>query len=112
MTNRAADFDHLRTSLRGTLLRPGDVGFDAARNVWNGMIDKQPAAIVRCAGTADVMRSVAFARDAGLPLAIRGGGHNVAGNATCDGGIVIDLGLMRAVHVDPLHRSARVEGGC
>src|SRR5262245_45805177 len=105
MTNSASDFDHLRTSRRGTLLRPGDVGFNAARNVWNGMIDKQPAAIVRCAGTADVMRSVAFTRDAGLPLAIRGGGHNVAGNATCDGGIVIDLGLIAGVAVETLRRS-------
>jgi FAD/FMN-containing dehydrogenase len=110
MTNTV--FDDLRSHLRGALLRAGDTGFDAARTVWNAMIDKRPAAIIRCAGTADVMQTVAFARDSGLPVAIRGGGHNVAGNAVCDGGIVIDLSLMRAVRVDRLHRSARVEGGC
>ncbi|HEY6598555.1 MAG TPA: FAD-binding oxidoreductase [Pseudomonadales bacterium] len=105
-------FDALRTALRGTLLCEGDPHYDDARTVWNAMIDKRPVAIVRCAGVADVMASVNFARDAGLPLAVRGGGHNVAGNAVCEGGVVVDLSPMRSVHVDPTRRRARVEGGC
>jgi hypothetical protein len=77
--------------LRGQLLRPGDDHYDAARALWNAMIDKRPALIARCAGTADVMRSVVFARDHGLLVSVRGGGHNVAGNAVCDSGLMIDL---------------------
>lgn len=95
----------------GEVLRPGDDGYDDARTVWNAMIDERPAAIVRCAGTADVIAAVEFARDLDLPLAVRGGGHNVAGNALCDDGLVVDLSEMNAVTVDPDAELARVQGG-
>jgi FAD/FMN-containing dehydrogenase len=101
----------LRGRLRGTLLRPGDPGYDEARRVWNGMIDRRPALIVRGAGAADVIQAVGFARERGLPLAVRGGGHNVAGNAVCDGGLVIDLSRMKGIRVDPARRTVRAEGG-
>jgi FAD/FMN-containing dehydrogenase len=98
----------LAASLRGKLIRPSDPEYDDARHIWNGMIDRYPALIVRVHGTADVVTAVNFAREHGLRLAIRGGGHNVAGNAMCDGGVVIDLSLMRGVFVDPAARIARV----
>ena len=101
----------LRASFRGTLLRPGNPDYEQARRVWNGMIDRRPALIARCAGAADVIRAVSFARERGSPLAVRGGGHNVAGNAVCDGGLVIDLSPMKAIRVDPARRTARAEGG-
>jgi FAD/FMN-containing dehydrogenase len=103
--------ESLRSSLRGELILLGDAVYDEARRVWNGMIDKRPALIVRCAGTEDVIASVNFARDNALLLAVRGGGHNVAGYAVCDGGLVIDLSQMRAVQVDPEARRARAQGG-
>jgi hypothetical protein len=103
--------DGLRAALRGPLLQPGDPDYDGARQIWNAMIDRRPALIVRCAGTADVCTAVAFARDHSLPLAVRGGGHNIAGNAICDDGLVIDLSGMRGVHVDPEARLAYVDGG-
>ena len=99
------------SKLRGELLNAGHDGYDDARAVWNGMIDKRPALIARCTGTADVVAAVEFARRHNLPLAVRGGGHNVAGNAVCDGGLVIDLSPMKSVRVDPAARKARVEGG-
>ena len=102
----------LRPALRGDVILPGDAAYDEARAVWNAMIDRRPAAIVRCRGAADVRRAVRFARDSGLPLAVRGGGHNIAGNAVCDGGVVVDLSPMRSVRVDPASRTARVEAGC
>jgi len=86
----SATIEAFRTSLRGELLGPGDEGYDAARMVHNGMIDKHPALIARCAGAADVMRAVAFAREQQLEVAVRGGGHNVTGNAVSDGGLMID----------------------
>lgn len=95
----------------GEILKSGDEGYDEARTVWNAMIDKNPAAIARCAGTADVIAAVEFARDLDLPLAVKGGGHNVAGNALCDDGLVIDLSRMNAVTVDPDAEIARVQGG-
>jgi FAD/FMN-containing dehydrogenase len=101
----------VRSTLRGALLEPGDDGYDAARTVWNGMIDRRPALIARCRGAADVIASVNFARDQGLLVSIRGGGHNVAGNAVCDGGLMIDLSGMKGVHVDPEARMARAEPG-
>lgn len=101
----------LQRSLRGTLVRPGDDSYDTARTVYNAMIDKRPALIVRCAGVADVIAAVNFARKHDLLVAVRGGGHNVAGNAVCDEGIVIDLSGMRAIRVDPARRTARAEPG-
>jgi FAD/FMN-containing dehydrogenase len=102
----------LRGRLRGPLLCPGDEGYEPARRVYNGMIDRRPAAIVRCADAADVLHAIRFARDQGLIVAVRGGSHNVAGFATCDGGLVIDLSRMRGVRVDPQRRVAHAEGGC
>ena len=101
----------LKGQLRGTLVRPGDSDYDAARAVWNGMIDRRPAIIVRPADAADVIAAVNAARESGMPLAVRGGGHNAAGLSVCDDGIVIDLSSMKAVTVDPAARTARVEGG-
>jgi FAD/FMN-containing dehydrogenase len=101
----------LRGRLRGALCLPGEPGYEQARILWNAMVDKHPAAIVRAAGAADVMRAVNFAREHRLLLAVRGGGHNIAGNAVCDGGLMIDLSLMKSVRVDPASRTARVEPG-
>lgn len=98
-------------SLRGRLVRPEDEGYDDVRKVFNGMIDKRPDLIVRCAGVADVIAAVNFGREANLLVAIRGGGHGVTGNAMCDGGLVIDLSAMKSVHVDPGNQTARAEGG-
>jgi FAD/FMN-containing dehydrogenase len=95
----------------GRLIRPDDDGFDAARRVWNGMIDRRPALIARCASREDVVRVVRLARETGLPLAVRGGGHNAAGLSVCDGGIVADLREMRAVRVDAANQRAYVQGG-
>jgi FAD/FMN-containing dehydrogenase len=103
--------DDFKTKLRGTLLQPNDPGYDEARQIWNAMIDRQPALLVRCAGAADVRAAVAFARDHDLPLAVRGGGHNIAGNALCDDGLVIDLSAMRSVRIERAGRRAFVEGG-
>jgi FAD/FMN-containing dehydrogenase len=97
--------------VRGEVLRPGDQGYDEARSVWNGMIDKEPAVIVRCTGTADVIAAVNFARDLDLLLAVKGGGHNVAGTAVCDDGLMIDLSSMDSVRVDPEAKTARVAPG-
>jgi FAD/FMN-containing dehydrogenase len=93
------------------MLEPGHGEYENARRIQNGLIDRRPALIVRCSGTADVVEAVSFARDRGLLLSIRGGGHNVAGNAVNDGGLVIDLSGMRGVHVDPITRTVRVAGG-
>jgi len=103
--------EKLRGALRGPLHLPGDEGYDASRTLWNAMIDRRPAVIVRAAGAADVRRAVEFARDHGGPLAVKGGGHNIAGNAVCDNGITIDLSLMKSVRVDPEAGTARVEPG-
>jgi len=97
--------------LRGEVLRPGHDGYEGARKVWNGMIDKRPALIVRSAGAGDVVEAVRFAREHDLLASVRGGGHNIAGKALCDGGLMIDLSGMRSVQVDPAKRTARVEGG-
>lgn len=101
----------LAGAIRGSVIQPGDADFDGARSVWNAMIDRRPALIARCAGTADVVEAVRFARERGLELAVRGGGHNVAGSAVCDDGLVIDLSLMRGIQVDPGKRVARVQSG-
>jgi FAD/FMN-containing dehydrogenase len=97
--------------VRGPVLGPDDDGYDGARKIWNGLIDRRPALIVQCAGAADVVDAVDFAREHGLLLSIKGGGHNVAGNAVNDGGLVIDLSQMRGVHVDPKAGTVRVQGG-
>ncbi|MBU7441473.1 FAD-binding oxidoreductase [Paraburkholderia fungorum] len=103
--------DELKAAIRGELLLPGDAGFDAARSIWNAMIDRHPAMILRCAGVADVRRGVTFARDHGLPLAVHSGGHNIAGTALCDDGLVIDLSPMKSVQIDPVAKRAYVEPG-
>ena len=90
---------------------PTNPGYDTARRIWNGAVDRRPACIARCTGVADVVAAVRFARDHDLEIAVRGGGHNVAGTAVCDDGVVIDLSAMRAVWVDPAGRTARVQGG-
>lgn len=105
------DIADFRTSLRGALVQPGDSEYHAMRVVWNGMIDRRPSLIARCSGVADVVASVGFARTHGLRVAVRGGGHNVAGYSVCDGGLMIDLSLMRAVRVEPEARRAWVQGG-
>ena len=102
----------LTSRLRGTLLRPGDAGYEETRPVYNAMIDKSPALIARCVDVADVIAAVNFAREQKLTLAVRGGGHNGPGLGTCDDGLVIDLSDMKGIHVDPMARTARVEGGC
>jgi FAD/FMN-containing dehydrogenase len=107
----AATLEALRKNLQGELVLPGDRAYDEARAIWNAMVDRRPALIVRCKGTADVVRAVNFAGEHDLLLAIRGGDHNIAGNALCDCGLVIDLSLMKAVRVDEKTRRATVEAG-
>ncbi len=97
--------------LDGDVLRPGETGFEEARTLWNAMIDKKPALIVRCRTTSDVVRAVNFARDGALPLAVRGGGHNVSGLALCDDGLVIDLSPMKGIRVDSERRAATAQAG-
>jgi FAD/FMN-containing dehydrogenase len=106
-----ASVETFRTGLRGQLLRPGDDAYDEARKLWNGMFDRRPALIVRCAGTADVMSAVNFARDHGLQVAVRGGGHSFPGHSVCQGGLVVDLSPMKGIRVDPASRTARAQAG-
>jgi FAD/FMN-containing dehydrogenase len=108
--NEAAIRD-FRASMRGAILRPGERGYDGARRVWNGMIDKRPALIARCAGAADVVQAVQFARANDLLVSVRGGGHSASGNAVCDGGLMIDLSAMKSIRVEPCRRTARAEPG-
>jgi len=103
--------DDLRGRLRGPLLLSGDSGYDEARKVYNGMIDRRPALIARCAGASDVIACVQFAREHHLLVSVRGGGHSVAGNAVCDDGLMIDLSSMRGIRVDPVGRKVRAEPG-
>src|SRR5262245_12958973 len=103
--------DTLKSTLRGPLCLPGEGGYDEARTLWNGMIDKRPAAVVRAAGAGDVLATVRLAAKHNLLFAVRGGGHNIAGNAVCDGGLMLDLSRMRSVRVDPVARTVRVEPG-
>ena len=106
-----ATIDEFRVKVRGELIEPEDEGYESARKVYNATIDKRPRLIVRCSDVADVIAAVNFARDNGLLLAIRGGGHNGAGLGMCDDGLVIDLSRMRGVRVDPQSRIVLVEGG-
>jgi FAD/FMN-containing dehydrogenase len=110
-TLSAEALERLASTVRGRVVRPGDADYDAARAVWNGLIDRRPAGIVQCSGTADGIDAGNFAREEGLVLSIRGGAHSVAGNAVNDGGLVVDLSQMRGVHVDPANRTVLVQGG-
>ncbi|MFC7657451.1 FAD-binding oxidoreductase [Pseudonocardia benzenivorans] len=105
-------FDDLAAAMRGTLIRPGDADYDQARAVYNGMIDKRPAAIARCRDTADVVAAVRFARAHGVEIAVRGGGHHAAGFGVWDGALVVDMSTMRSTTVDPGARTVRVDAGC
>ncbi|MEV6296241.1 FAD-binding oxidoreductase [Streptomyces sp. NPDC051896] len=106
-----ATLAELQADLRGTVVRPGDAAYDRARAVWNAAHDKHPALIVRCAGTADVVRAVEFARSQDLLVAVRGGAHSIAGFSTCEGGIVIDLSPMKGAFVDPVRRRVTAQAG-
>ncbi len=106
-----ASIERFQGSLRGELLCPDDDGYDAARTVWNGMVDKRPALIGRCTGAADVIRCVRFAREHDLLTSVRGGGHNYSGRSVCDNGLMIDLSPMKGIRVDPLRRTAQAEAG-
>src|SRR5215470_14295456 len=108
VTDTAAE---LRGSFSGVLLVPGEAGYDEARRVHNGLIDKRPALIARCRGVADVVDAVNLSHKLGLEVAVRGGGHNVAGRATIDGGVMIDLAPMKGIHVDRKNRTAQAQGG-
>ena len=111
MTLDQAAVQAFAAGVRGPVLSPGDDGYEDARAIWNGLIDRRPALIVQPTGAADVVDAVNFAREHGLTLSIKGGGHNVAGNAVNDGGLVIDLSRMRGVHVDPSTQRVRAQGG-
>src|SRR2546429_6816383 len=106
-----AGFDELEASFGGQLIRPGDAGYDEHRKVWNGSIDRRPGLIARCAGVADVRAAVRFARDRGLLVAVRGGGHSFPGLSVCDDGVLIDLGPMKGIRVDPDAGRVRAQAG-
>ena len=117
MTTTSADiatkpFHDLAATLRGDLIRPGDPGYDEARAVYNAMVNKHPAAIARCRDTADVITCVRFAREHGLEVAVRGGGHSAAGLGVADGALVIDLSLLRSTTVNPEDHTVRADAGC
>ncbi len=107
----AAQVESLATAFGGRVVTPADHDYDAARSVHNGLVDRRPALIARCAGTADVVAAVRFARESGLEISVRGGGHNVAGRAMVDGGLVVDLSRMKGIHVDPEAATCRAQGG-
>ena len=107
----SSTLDGLATSISGRVLKPGDDGYEEARRVHNGMIDRRPAVIVRCRSAADVSAAITFAREAGLEISVRGGGHNVAGRAVADDAVMIDLAEMKAIEVNPTARTVRAEGG-
>jgi FAD/FMN-containing dehydrogenase len=100
-----------KQQFRGQVLSPGEAGYDHARHIWNASVDKHPGLIARCSDATDVVRAVKFARTNNVLVAVKAGGHNVAGHALCDDGIVIDLSAMKAVSVDPKARTVRVQGG-
>ena len=112
VTVRELDTTALAERVRGELIGPGDAGYDEARSLYNAMVDKHPALIVRCVDVADVIATIDFARDSGLPLAVRGGSHNPAGFGSVDGGVVVDLTRMKGIRVDPSAQLATVQGGC
>jgi FAD binding domain len=102
---------HFRSSLRGQSFCPGDPGYDEARTIPNAMIDRRPAIIGRCAGAADVIACVRFARDHSILVSVRGGGHSIAGKAVCDGGLMVDMSAMKGIRVDPARRTVRAQTG-
>jgi FAD/FMN-containing dehydrogenase len=106
-----ADLETLKAALRGTACLPGDAGYDEARTIWNAMIDRKPALAIRCQSAADVQQAIGLARKLGLVVSVRGGGHNIAGSAVVDGGLLIDLSLMRSIKVDPAAKRAVVGPG-
>lgn len=106
-----ADIEALRVHFQGQLISPQDPAYDETRRIWNAMINRRPGLIAVCSGVADVMTAVRFARKRDLLVSVRGGGHNVAGSAVCDQGLVIDLSCMKGMHVDPDRRTARAEAG-
>jgi hypothetical protein len=110
-TLSAAAVEAFKQSLRGPLIAPDDARYAEARKVWNGMIDRRPALIARCAGVADVISAVQFARTYDLLVAVRGGGHSVAGHAVCDGGLMLDLSCMKGLRVDLVHRTVHAQPG-
>jgi FAD/FMN-containing dehydrogenase len=103
--------DKFKASLRGELLVPADSGYQEARSIWNGMIDRRPALIVQGLGVSDVITCVNFAREQNLTLSIKGGGHNISGLAVCDAGLVLDMSRMRGVWVDQSKRTAHAQAG-
>jgi len=107
----AGQLDELRGAFSGSILEPGEPGYDDARAIHNGLIDRRPAVIARCRNAADVADAVRYGRAAGLEICVRGGGHNAAGRAVIDGALMIDLSPMKGIHVDPVARTARVQGG-
>ncbi|MCB1822132.1 MAG: FAD-dependent oxidoreductase, partial [Candidatus Competibacteraceae bacterium] len=107
-----ANIDEFKVHFHGNVILPDDTHYDEVRQIWNAMIDRRPALIARCTSTEDIVLAVQFARRHNLVVAIRGGGHNIAGNAVCDDGLMIDLSLMKSVKVDPEARRATVEPGC
>lgn len=112
LAENASAINDLKTRLRGTLLLPAEEGYDEARSLWNAMIDRRPAAIVRCLGAVDILAGIRFARERGIALSVKGGGHNIAGLAVSDGGLMLDTSLMRGVFVDKSARTAHVQPGC
>jgi len=107
----AERLEALSSTFSGTILGPGDPGYDEARRVHNGLIDRHPALIAGCQGVADIVDALRLARDSGLDVSVRGGGHNVAGRAVADGGVMVDLSSMKGIHVDPEARTVRAQGG-
>src|SRR5207245_11137956 len=111
MIGERADFRSLAGEIAGEIILPGDAGYEAGRRVWNGMIDKRPLGIVRCSGSGDVLAAIAFARAYGIVVAVRGGSHTIAGNATCADGLVIDRSPMKSIDVEQTRRRVRADGG-
>src|SRR5512138_131398 len=112
MIMAAIQIEQLRSNIRGAVVLPGDEAYESARKVYNAMIDKRPALIVRAVDVADVIAAVDYARTNNVLVAIRGGGHSLGGLSTCEGGLVIDLSLMKGVRVDAAARTVRVAAGC
>src|SRR6266850_8407903 len=111
MSSSTTTLDQIAASFTGQLLQPTDAAYDDARRVHNGLVDKRPVVIARCHGVADIADAVKLARAMNVEVAVRGGGHNVAGRATIDGGLMIDLSPLKGIHVDPKARTARAQGG-